>query len=233
LLAAKPARILDLGCGPGLYAMRFAALGHQCVGIDFSPASIAYAEDEAERYQLDAKYIHGDIRTATYPERQDLVMLIYGELNVFSAADARSILTKAAGCLTESGRLLLEVHGPGVIQRRGQEPSKWYSAKSGLWSDSPHVCLHENYWDSERKTAITRYFVIDSATGEVTPSSASYQDYTDAEYESLLFDAGFESIGKLPSLAGIADESTKDFTAFLAGKKEYGKHDGEGGREHR
>lgn len=32
----NPTRILDLGCGPGLYTSRLARLGHCCVGIDFS-----------------------------------------------------------------------------------------------------------------------------------------------------------------------------------------------------
>ena len=43
----RPARILDLGCGPGLYAQRLAAAGHQVRGIDFSPASIEYARAQA------------------------------------------------------------------------------------------------------------------------------------------------------------------------------------------
>ncbi len=43
VLRERPSRILDLGCGPGLYSSRLAALGHTCHGIDFSPASIAYA----------------------------------------------------------------------------------------------------------------------------------------------------------------------------------------------
>jgi hypothetical protein len=106
-----------------------------------------------------------------------------------------------------------------VIQRRGQEPSTWYSAKSGLWSDSPHICLQENFWDPDLRTAITRYFVMDSATGKAALSSASYQDYTDEEYETMLIEAGFETAGKLPSLAGIADESHENFAVYLANKQ--------------
>ena len=49
LLGKQPMRILDLGCGPGLYTSRLAALGHECVGIDYSPASIQYAEKHAKR----------------------------------------------------------------------------------------------------------------------------------------------------------------------------------------
>ncbi|MFC2029058.1 class I SAM-dependent methyltransferase, partial [Chloroflexota bacterium] len=38
ILKNKPSKILDLGCGPGLYTHRLAQLGHSCVGLDFSPA---------------------------------------------------------------------------------------------------------------------------------------------------------------------------------------------------
>ena len=47
LLKGHAAKILDLGCGPGLYTSRLAQRGHECLGIDFSPASIAYATDHA------------------------------------------------------------------------------------------------------------------------------------------------------------------------------------------
>jgi len=52
VLKANPTRVLDLGCGPGLYTNRLAKLGHHCVGIDFSPASIACAREQAEEAGL-------------------------------------------------------------------------------------------------------------------------------------------------------------------------------------
>ena len=57
LLQGNPTRILDLCCGPGLYANRLARLGHRCVGIDFSPASIAYARERSEAGGLSCTYI--------------------------------------------------------------------------------------------------------------------------------------------------------------------------------
>ena len=35
-LALRGTRVCDLGCGPGMYAKRFAALGAEVTGIDFS-----------------------------------------------------------------------------------------------------------------------------------------------------------------------------------------------------
>jgi SAM-dependent methyltransferase len=218
LLYEQPSRILDLACGPGLYAQRLAALGHECTGIDFSPASIAYAREEAQRNQLAIHYQQHDLRTAGFPDGQDLAMLISGEVNVFSPWDAKRIVKKAAESLTKSGQLVLEVHASGVIPRRGQEPRTWYASKSGLWSDSPHICLQENFWDPDRKAATTRYFVTDAATGETTMSSASYQDYSDDEYESLLIESGFRSVTRFSSLTGVTDDYQKDFMVLVASK---------------
>ena len=53
-------RILDLGCGPGLYATRLARRGYSVTGIDVSPASLAYAKSCSEAEGLDIEYIEGD-----------------------------------------------------------------------------------------------------------------------------------------------------------------------------
>lgn len=46
ILKEQPANILDLCCGPGFYTHRLNQLGHTCTGIDFGPASIAYAQKQ-------------------------------------------------------------------------------------------------------------------------------------------------------------------------------------------
>jgi SAM-dependent methyltransferase len=219
VLSGQPSRIVDLCCGPGLYTHRLARLGHRCTGIDFSPASIAYAQRAAKDEQLEIRYELEDVRTAGFPDGSDLVMLLSGELNVFSKPAARDILSRAAECMSESGKLILEVHARGVLEARGREPRTWYSSRSGLWSDSPHICLQESFWDSARRTATTRYFVTDAATGETTFSSASYQDYSDDEYEALLIGCGFESVAWCPSLTGLVDDSQWDFRVLVAGRR--------------
>jgi 2-polyprenyl-3-methyl-5-hydroxy-6-metoxy-1,4-benzoquinol methylase len=39
----QAAYVLDLGCGPGLYAQRFARRGFHVTGVDYSRRSIEYA----------------------------------------------------------------------------------------------------------------------------------------------------------------------------------------------
>ena len=219
LLKGRPAKILDLGCGPGLYTSRLAERGHQCVGIDFSPASIAYAEDHARRENLRCDYVHQDIRRARYGTGFRLVMLIFGEFNVFRPPDARAILRKANRALAEGGLLLLEPHTFAAIRTIGARGSHWYSRERGLFSDRPHLCLQEHSWDSGTNTATVRYFIVDATSGVVSNYAQSFQAYSDAEYRSLLVDCGFDDVQLIPSLTGTSGESQGDLIAVVARKQ--------------
>jgi SAM-dependent methyltransferase len=219
VLKGNPTRILDLGCGPGLYTNRLARLGHRCAGIDFSPASIAYARERAEEAGLECTYIQQDIRTADYGDGYGLVMLIFGEFNVFRPTEARGILEKAYRALAPHGFLLLEPHTFEAVLKIGEQPSSWYSVERGLFSDEPHLCLQENFWDAESNVAIERYYIIDAVTGEVARHSASTQAYTDEQYRSLLVECGFGEVEFYSSLSGSASGSGSDLTVVLSQKK--------------
>jgi SAM-dependent methyltransferase len=209
-------RVLDLGCGPGLYTHRLARLGYTVHGIDFSPASIDYARHVAQADQLNCTYTLGDIRTASYPDDNDLVMLIFGEFNVFRPVDVRLILKKALAALRLGGRLLLEPHTEEAVRKMGGEASSWYTSISGLFSDRPHLMLSEAFWNDASKTGTTRYFLVDAETKQVTRYAASYQAYSNPEYQAVLEECGFTRVKFFPSLTG-ADEPG-DFFALVAEK---------------
>ncbi len=218
VLKGKPSRILDICCGPGLYTIRLAGLGHQCVGIDFSPASIAYAKEQAEKTGLDCTYFHHDIRTADYGKNFGLVMSIFGEFNVFKPADAKNILTKAHEALGDDGMLLLEPHTFDAILSFKDNTISWQSHESGLFSDKPHLLLEEHLWDAENRASISRYYIIDAGSGEATYSSSSYQAYTKDEYRPLLAECGFGKIRFFPSIGNSKDTMTKGLMCILARK---------------
>ena len=218
LLESKQSKVLDLGCGPGFYTSRLAKLGHECIGIDYSPASIKYAAEQAGKEESGCKYLHEDIRKADFGAGFGLVMLIYGELNVFRPADAAAILKKANRALAENGIVLLEPHSFGVVKSIGEQPSSWYSAKSGLFSDTPHICLEEGFWDAQSCTATKRWFIIDASTGDLARYATTYQAYTDQQYRSLLKECGFEAIDFYQSLGEIKEEKQNDLIAIVAKK---------------
>jgi SAM-dependent methyltransferase len=213
LLAEKASRILDLGCGPGLYTTRLAELGHACAGIDCAPASVEYALKNAPpncTYQL------ADIRNANYGSGYDLIILIFGALNLFRPKDARLVLEKACAALKPGGSLLLEISSLDAVDQIGNQPAMWYSAESGLFTNRPHVCLMETFWDEEQSVATERFFIIDAATSQVTRHAASTQGYDEGQIESLLREAGFGKIAFFPSLTGKAESEVSEFMVVLA-----------------
>jgi SAM-dependent methyltransferase len=218
LLSGRPARILDLGCGPGLYTSRLAKLGHACSGVDFSPASIAYAREYAQKVNLRVSYQLEDIRTADFGSGYELVMFVFGEFNVFTPGDARQILQKALAAIRPGGSLLLEVHTFELVHQVGMHPSSWYSSVSGLFSDRPHLCLQENFWDEGQSVATQRYFIVDAQTSRVTRYAASMQAYTQDQYMIMIKGCGFQNVEFYPSLMGEIDPSQPDLFVILARK---------------
>ncbi len=59
-------KILDLACGFGRHSLELARRGYDVTGIDITPAYIAYANEQAEKENLKARFICEDIRSITY-----------------------------------------------------------------------------------------------------------------------------------------------------------------------
>ena len=59
--------LFDVTCGPGLYAVDLAKKGCHIFGVDFSPASIAYAQDWVKENGVEAqcKFVEKDVRVLT------------------------------------------------------------------------------------------------------------------------------------------------------------------------
>ncbi|EDV6154249.1 SAM-dependent methyltransferase [Salmonella enterica subsp. enterica] len=184
------ARILDLGCGPGFYTRLLAERGFHCTGVDFSPASITWARQQAQAANLNIDYIQQDIRTYHPTEPFDFIMMTFGELNVFSAADAQSLISHCAQWLKPDGKLLVEVHTFDEVKRQGIAQPGWQRCPHGLFLAVPHLLLTENAWDEEAQTSSTLFWAI-AENGCTTRFGSQMKAWRDDEYISLLGDAGF------------------------------------------
>jgi SAM-dependent methyltransferase len=215
LLGGQRTRILDLGCGPGLYASRLAARGHAVVGIDFSPASIEYARAQREACPDDLVFTLGDVRTAELPGPFGLAMLLFGEGNAFRRGDLERLLVRTNDALEDGGTLLLEFHPEDAVRRIGARPATWHTARRGLFGDDPYLCLRESFWDEEHFAAIERWYVVDLATGETTRHAASLQAYPNEGYRELLARCGF---AEPTILSGMGEAFQEDLRVLVARK---------------
>lgn len=213
-----PSRVLDLGCGPGLYAHLLAERGHACVGLDISPASITHAKKQAEDGGLSVTYQEADIRYADYGDGFDLAQFIFGEFNVFRREEAEGILRKAADALKPGGHVLVECHTFDEVKRQGEAPPFWQACDGGLFAETPHLWLEEHFWHPECSAATTRYLIVEAPDGEVTAHSSTMQAYTDEEYVALFEEAGFTSVQRHDSMGGAGEGFEGRLQVFTARK---------------
>ena len=219
LLKNQRAKILDICCGPGLYSQRLARLGHRCTGIDYSPASIEYAKKVSKESEQKCHYILEDIRNVDFETDFDLIMMIYGEFNVFEPEQAKQLLSRAYQSLDRNGLLLLEVHTFDAVKKIGLQNSTWKSVNQGLFSQKPHLVLEQGFWDSETNTATKRFYVIDAADCSVRRYAVTYQAYSSEQYVQRVCSAGFCKAEFLQGPDSTQKDDFADSLTFLVAEK--------------
>lgn len=218
VLEQQPSRVLDLTCGPGLYTSRLAQRGHRCVGVDFAPAAIAYARMQADKSRVDCTYFEADVRSfePSVCEGFDLVMMLWGQFNVFRKHDAATLLKRARRALRKDGRLLLEPQELEHLERAASAPPAWRTELAGLFSDQPHLVLEESHWDDREQIATNRFFVIDAHSNEVVRYAMSTVGYTRGQLGASLADAGYRDVRCFPNLTGAREDTTEPTFVVVA-----------------
>lgn len=209
--------LLDVTCGPGLYAVPLARRGLRVTGIDFGPAAIAYArtlaaeEGVAER----CTFIEEDVRQMA-PEQAafDAAILLYGQLAVFSKDEARTILARIAAALKPGGRLALEILDPARIDKR--DSNWWFTDNKGLWGDAPFLHLGERFWDEAESASVERYHIIHLESGEMDEIALRDQAYEAAGMVALLGAVGFEAVEVFPEWRGLGLYDAAEWVVYVA-----------------
>ncbi|MCL2420642.1 MAG: class I SAM-dependent methyltransferase [Defluviitaleaceae bacterium] len=181
--------ILDLGCGPGIYAEAFDKMGYQVSGIDFSKRSINYARNVAKEKNLPITYYQQDYLTLDFTAKYDLITLIFYDFGTFSANDRESLLNKIYAALRPGGLFIVEVFTPQHFADK-QEYHKWeYEEVGGYFSAEPYLCLHSFYRYDEQNTFCDRYIVITEQN--ISHINVWEHAFTKAEFCRGLETAGF------------------------------------------
>ena len=192
-------RILDLGCGPGLYAERLAQVGFQVTGVDFSQNSIDYASAQAREKNLPIQY-----RCLNYLELEDqalysAVLLIYGDYCPLSPGQRAQLLANVRTALIPGGCFILDVTTPRLRQKHGLQ-NRWYAAGQGFWKPGPHLVLEKGFAYPDN-LFLDQYIVIE-ADGKISVYRNWFQDFTPDTIRAELAAGGFEIEGLWGDLTG-------------------------------
>ncbi len=221
-LALAPGQhLLDLTCGPGLYVVPLAQRGLNVVGVDISPANVAYAHRIAAAAHVPIRFIQADARHLCLAMGFDAAMILYGQFAVLPLVEAGALLRRLAALVRPSGLLLLELLSPDHIDRTPHS-SWWYSDEGGLWGEFPFLHFGERSWDAEMEIAAERFFVINLETGSMREYRLSDQMYTPERLGSLAEKNGWQVISCYPAWNGLELYDADEWTVYLLKREDDG-----------
>ncbi|MCY1634665.1 class I SAM-dependent methyltransferase [Marinifilum sp. D737] len=182
--------ILDLGCGPGLYAEELAKRGHKITGIDFSENSIYYAKEQAKINGYDIDYIVQNYLEIDYQNQFDLVILIYTDFCVLLPAEQELLLSKIKKALKPGGVFAFDFNNDRNLDQKVGAKS-WEAVEQGFWSPEPYLWLSEPFHYPEKKVLLFQHTVIqENKTPKVYRFWTQY--YSMSDMAKLLDKNGFK-----------------------------------------
>lgn len=216
LRLAEGASLLDLTCGPGLYAVPLAERGVRVTGVDFSPAAIAYARQLADEAGVveQCAFIEADVRAwEPQPGAFDAAIILYGQLAVFPREEAAALLRKVALALRPGGRLVVELLNPAHVDK--ESSSWWFTDDTGLWGDRPFLHLGERRWDASERASIEVYHILHLEDGALDEIILCDQTYEIEEMVGMLHDAGFSHARNYPAWDGLPLYDAEEWIVYV------------------
>ncbi len=202
--------VLDLGCGPGLYANGLAESGALVTGLDFSAHSLTHARSVAESRGLQVAYHQANYLDLEVDGSFDLILLIYGDFCALSPVQRRGLLDKATGWVAPGGRLVLDVFSSVLYDSLDEVSDFEWAPEGGFWAPDPYFLFTNRFKYQEEMAYLDRHAIIEAdRQREIFNWIQCFdQDRLTAE----LSEAGWEVEEFLGNLAGDPlDQNAKEF----------------------
>jgi SAM-dependent methyltransferase len=192
--------LLDLGCGPGLYAERFAKAGYSVAGVDFSKRSIEYATEQTTLNGSGIEYHYQDYMHIDYAQQFDVITLIYCDYAPLSITGRLMLLNKVYRALKPNGKFIFDVFTPKM---RANERRSWrYCGNGGFYDEKPHILLEAVYqYDDDDKTELRQHIVI--SNDSVNCYNVYDHFFTKESLISEIHPVGFSTLQFYDNVAGM------------------------------
>ncbi len=218
ILDLRPGKaLLDLGCGPGLYALRFARRGLQVTGVDYSRRSIDYASAQAREHTLDIRYRYQNYLELTDTAQFDTVLLIYGDYCPLSPGQRAQLLGNVRRALKPGGYFALDVTTPAHRQKHRSQ-NRWYLAETGFWKPGPHLVLETGFDYPDESIFLDQAIVIEEG-GKTSVYRMWFQDFTRETITQELERGGFTVQSVWSDLAGTPYAADTEWIGLVTRKK--------------
>lgn len=206
------ARLLDLGCGPGLYTSFFRDKDYVVTGIDFNEASIEYARKQ----HADICYIEGDY-IKDYPEGVfDTIIMIYCDFGTHSDTDRDKLLQNIYASLDEGGTFIFDVFTDALTNDKRESKSWDFQPDGGFWNANEYLLLSETFHYPENKAFAYQYNLLTTDSEKHFIVWDRY--YSEKEIAELLIKIGFKEVAIHHNILG-SNNFTSNSEMFVVAKK--------------
>jgi SAM-dependent methyltransferase len=209
----KNSRIIDFGCGPGLYAYELGKLGHNVLGIDFNKESINYANENKTIKGL-VEYKYSNYLKDKISGKYNAAMIIYFDFGTLIPIEQNIFLQNLYNILEDDGIFIFDIYGKSVIENKSEKRSWEISGGNDFWSKDPYILMEEIKIFKNENREGNRYYLIDQNNGKIKEFIMWEQYYDENIINELLFENGFEIIEINKDLGKINEE-----TLFIIARK--------------
>jgi SAM-dependent methyltransferase len=211
------ASLLDLGCGPGLYASRFARAGLQVTGVDYSHRSIEYATKYANENDLNITYRYQSYLKLSDEDQYDAALLIYGDFCPLHPEQRATLLHNVHRALKPDGKFVLDVSTCECRKKYGIK-NGWRALESGFCKPDPHLLLEEGFDYPELSIWLDQFITIE-ADGKVSVYRNWFQDYTPETITAELSQGDFSVKSLWSDLTGTPYTPQSEWIGLVTNKK--------------
>lgn len=205
--------VLDLGCGPGLYAERLSRAGCHVTGLDLSERSLGYARNRAQELGLDIEYRCMNFFDMDYSDTFDVALQIYGEVNTFSDEARQKLFGLVHKALKKNGVFIFDITTRVHRMKYGCRDG-WYICDEGFFSPRKHLVLQRGFDYPDRAVWLDQYIVLDEQGLKVYRNW--FHDFTLEGITASLRQAGFTVINVWNDLTGEPYREGGEWIAIVA-----------------
>lgn len=186
--------LLDVGCGPGRFAVPFAKRGFAVTGIDITPFLLQKARAYADAEKIELELVEEDMRNFRRPASFDLALSMLTSFGYFDdERENLTVLKNIYASLKPGGVFIFDTYGKEIIARVFQATSSEKLPGGGLIVQRREVSggwsVMENEWlvikEGQVRTFLLRHWI-----------------YSGREISQLLTAAGFSDIQLCGDLDG-------------------------------
>ncbi|MHB9105668.1 MAG: SAM-dependent methyltransferase [Armatimonadota bacterium] len=208
-------RLLDLGCGPGLYCRRFTQAGLAVTGIDYSRRSIEYAAADARAHELPITYHYHNYLELTYEAEFDAICLIWCDFGALTDDERAQLLPRIHRALKPGGTFVFDVFTLNYLAHF-TEAGRWeVQPHGGFWHPGPYLELQQTFLYPEADADVVQYLIL-HAEGEVTAYHIWNRSFSPDGIQGLLGSAGLTIESCWSNLTGIPWEDGTELMGVVA-----------------